>query len=110
MTPCPHCSRESDRLAPLLEQRLVEVNKALGLGPFALHEERMARLRVLVEAAESVGAWDRSWREARALGGEFKLRLAESDAKRAMLAALSQLRTTMERAAAPPDAWTCSAT
>jgi hypothetical protein len=47
MTTCPHCSRESDRLAPLLTSRLADVNLLLGLDPHALHEERMARLTVV---------------------------------------------------------------
>lgn len=96
MTTCPHCSRESDRLAPILESRLVEVNRALGLDPFALHGDRMARLRDVLRVERHVVAMppeseppdlQQQWREH-----------------------MAALRGAMERAADAARGWRCGAT
>jgi hypothetical protein len=48
VTSCPHCSRASDRLAPLLTLRLAEIDRVLGLPAHSLQEARLGRLREIL--------------------------------------------------------------
>jgi hypothetical protein len=103
VTSCPHCSRESDRLAPLLTSRLAEIDRALGLPAHSLQGERRRRAEDLAALAAVVDTWIQAEKLHRALGGDFKLRLAAMDAKRAMLVALAKVRQGAEESSTTPE-------